>query len=176
MTIEEKIFYGQMVKFNEDEKFIESVILHFDTENENGWAAMSGSLDAFFARLAKSKKGVAGCYQHDTSILIGVWKDFVIENKALSAKLYFVETPFVKETVIPQVKAGILQGSSPSIAPIKDMWNSDKNIYEIIEGALCEISLVGLPADFRADIRQMKASLKQQENKQKDFELNLLTL
>ena len=166
MKNKEQIFYGKLVEVNEDNKFIKAIVLHFDKKNENAWRAMSGSLDAFLVRLSRSKKGVAACYQHDESILIGVWRDFEIENGVLMAKLFFVETPFVKDTVIPQVKAGILQGASPSISSLKSAYSEAENCQDILEGVLCEISLVGLPADLRADIIEMRAAIEAQEKKE----------
>ena len=163
MKKNEQIFYGKIVDINEEEKFIKSSILHFDKVNENRWRAMQGSLDAFLERLNRAKKGVAGCYQHDESLLIGVWRDFEVTDKELIGKLYFVDTPFVRDTVLPQVRAGILQGSSPTISPLQDSWNSGMNCWDIIEGVLCEVSLVGLPADLRADILEMRAKIEEKK-------------
>ena len=176
METKEQKFYGKIIGFEETEKYIESKILHFGVVNENRWTPMSGCLDAFFDRLNKSKKGVAACYQHDESLLIGVWRDFVVNGNELSGKLYFVETPFVKDTVIPQLKAGILQGASPTIATVRDSWNQSKNTWEILEGILCEISLVGLPADFKADVISMRASIEAKTRETENFDFDLLTL
>lgn len=167
-------YYAGDVRLNEDLKFIEANILHYDVANENKWRPLSGCLDSFFDRLNKSGKGVAACYQHDESKLIGVWKDFQTNDGVLSAKLYFVETPFVKETVLPQVQAGILQGASPTIASYKERYID--GIFDIVEGVLCEISLVGLPADFKADILKMSAKIEALEKEDNNFEINLLTL
>lgn len=174
MESNEQKYYGKIVNVNESEKYIESIILHFDTPNENRWMPMAGCLDAFLVRMAKAKKFVTACYQHDSSIVIGIWKDLTITGNTLTGKLFYVETDFVKGTVLPLLKAGALQGSSPSIAPIRDSWNNDKNIWEIVEGALCEISLVGLPADLKADILTIKASIEAQQKN--NFDFDLLTL
>ena len=167
-------YYSGDVRLNEDEKYIEMIVLHYDQPNENKWRPLSGCLDAFFERLNKSGKGVAACYQHDESKLIGVCRDFKTEAGVLSAKLYYVETPFVKDTVLPQVKAGILQGASPTIASYKENYKG--GVTDIIEGVLCEVSLVGLPADLEADILKMSAALAANENKEKEFEIRLLTI
>ena len=166
-------YYAGSISLNEDEKFIEAIVLHYDVPNENRWTPVSGCLDDFFARLNKSGKGVAACYQHDESQLIGVWRDFeVVDGNALKAKMYYVETPFVKDTVLPQVRAGILQGASPTIAPFK--VKAVNGIDEVIDGLLAEISLVGLPADFESEILKMSASLAAKEIEKNNFELNLL--
>ena len=166
-------YYAGSISLNEDEKYIEAIVLHYDVPNENRWAPVSGCLDDFFLRLGKTNKGVAACYQHDESQLIGVWRDFeVVDGNALKAKMYYVETPFVKDTVLPQVRAGILQGASPTIAPFK--VKTVKGIDEVYEGLLAEISLVGLPADFESEILKMSASLAAKEIEKNNFELNLL--
>ena len=166
-------YYAGSISLNEDEQFIEAIVLHYDVANENRWRPLSGCLDSFFARLNKSGKGVAACYQHDESQLIGVWRDFeVVDGNALKAKMYYVETPFVKDTVLPQVRAGILQGASPTIAPFR--VKTVNGIDEVIEGLLAEISLVGLPADFESEILKMSASLAAKEIEDNNFELNLL--
>jgi phage head maturation protease len=77
--------------------------------------------------------------------------------------------------VIPQLKSGTLQGASPTIAPIKDMWNDKNGIWEIVEGALCEVSLVGIPADLRADILTVQASIKAQQKQSDDFDIEILS-
>lgn len=178
MEAKEQKYYGRVVQINESEKYIECNILHFGTPNENRWMASVGCLDAFLARIAKAKKNIPACYQHDESIVIGVWKDLTITGDTLSGKLYYVETDFFKGTVLPLLMAGALQGASPTIAPISDTWNQDKNVWEIIEGVLCEVSLVGIPADLKADIIEFRAKIES-ENKDKqneDFEFELLTL
>lgn len=166
-------YYAGSISLNEDEKYIEAIVLHYDVPNENRWTPVSGCLDDFFSRLGKTNKGVAACYQHDESQLIGVWRDFeVVDGNALKAKMYYVETPFVKDTVLPQVRAGILQGASPTIAPFK--VKTVKGVDEVYEGLLAEISLVGLPADFESEILKMSASLAAKETEKNNFELNLL--
>lgn len=168
-------YYSGDVAFNEEGKYIQANILHYDVANENRWRPLSGCLDAFFERLNATGKGVAACYQHDESKLIGVWRDFETKDGVLSGKLYFVETPFVKDTVIPQVKAGILQGASPTIASLKDRYKD--GVVDIIEGVLCEVSLVGLPADFQADILKVAAKLESENTDllNINFEIDLLT-
>jgi len=167
-------YYSGDVRFNQDLKYIEAAILHYDVPNENKWRPVSGCLDAFFERLDKSGKGVAACYQHDEKQLIGVWRDFETKDNVLLGKLYYIETPFVKETVLPQLEAGILQGVSPSIASYKENYKA--GVIDVIEGVLCEISLVGLPADFEADILRMSAKLEVQAEKENNFEIDLLTI
>lgn len=168
-------YYSGDVAFNEEGKYIQANILHYDVANENRWRPLAGCLDAFFERLNEAGKGVAACYQHDESKLIGVWRDFETTDGVLSGKLYFVETPFVKDTVIPQVKAGILQGASPTIASLKDRYKD--GVVDIIEGVLCEVSLVGLPADFQADILKVAAKLEAENTDllNTNFEIDLLT-
>lgn len=67
-----------------------------------------------------------------------------------------------------------MQGASPTIAPIRDSWNPDNGLWEILEGVLCEISLVGIPADLKADIISVQASIKAQNKN--NFEIELLML
>ena len=174
MEIKQQTYFGKITNINESEKFIECNILHFDTANENRWMPVTGCLDAFLSRMEKAKKNVVACYQHDESIVIGTWKDLTITGNVLSGKLFYVETQFVKDTVLPLLKAGALQGASPSIAPIRDSWNDTTRTWEILEGVLCEVSLVGLPADLKADILTIQAKIQSQEKS--DFDFELLTL
>jgi HK97 family phage prohead protease len=168
-------YFGKVVSVNEGGKFVEAIILHFGVANENRWVAMEGSLDAFLARIAKAKKYIPACYQHDEENLIGQWREFEVSNGTLKAKLFLDDIPFVRDVVIPQLKSGTLQGASPTIAPIKDMWNDKNGIWEIVEGALCEVSLVGIPADLRADILTVQASIKAQQKQSDDFDIEILS-
>lgn len=170
----EQKYYGKISKFNEDERYVDSIILHFGASNENRWVPMVGCLDDFLIRIGKAKKFIPACYQHDENNLIGQWRNLEIVGDVLQGRLYLDDIPFVRDVVIPQLKSGTLQGSSPTVAPIRDSWNQDNGLWEIMEGALCEASLVGLPADLKADILQVQASIKAKQ--QNDFEFELLTL
>lgn len=167
-------YYAKIAAFDEKAKTVDVIVLHFGKPNENGWMPMVGCLDDFLARLAKAKKFIPACYQHDEENLIGQWRDIEIVGDTLKARLYLDDIPFVRDVVIPQLKSGTLQGASPTIAPIRDSYNRDSKMWEIMEGALCEISLVGLPADLKADILNVQASIKAQQKQ--DFEFELLTL
>ena len=178
--IKEQRYLGKVTKFNEVEKTVECIVLHFDKPNENYWMPEKGCLDNFLARLEKAKKNVPVCYQHDQNNLIGQMKDWSIKDGALYGTLYLDDIPFVREVVLVQLKSGTLQGSSPTIAPISDYWDDKNKVWAITEGALCEVSLVGLPADLKADILEYSAKLEsarvQNEDKEKEFEINLLTI
>ena len=167
-------YYAKIAAFNENEKTVDVIVLHFGKANENSWMPLVGCLDAFLVRIAKAKKFIPVCYQHDEDNLIGQFRDWEIIGDALKGKIYLDDIPFVRDVVIPQLKSGTLQGSSPTIAPVRDSWNNEKGLWEIIEGILCEISLVGLPADLKADILSIQASI-QAKNKE-DFDFDLLTL
>ena len=162
--MEEQKFYGSILSVDTEQKAVKASILHWGKVNENSWRAMAGSLDAFLSRIKDAGKGVAGCYQHDTTKLIGVWKDFEISKEELIATLYFADTPFVNEVVLPQLKAGVLQGASPTIIPVEKFINKTEACIDVLEGLLEEISLVGLPADLRADILEMRAKIEKQKN------------
>ena len=176
MKIENGIFYGSIQSFNEERRTVECIIMHYDVANENMWTAKAGAVDKFLERLKASNKGVSACYQHDEKTLIGKWTDFKSEDGKFTGTLHLSDTPFVNETVIPQLKDGTLQGASPSIYPRAGKWN-ENDIFEISEGVIGEISLVGLPADLGADILRFAAnvdSLKRQDKN--NFEINLLTI
>ena len=174
MDKKEDVFYGAIQGFDEEKKTVESIILHYDSPNENYWVAKAGSLDSFIERIKKAGKGVSACYQHDERVLIGKWNNFRVDGIALIGTLTLSDTPFVRDTVIPQLKEKTLQGSSPTISSISGMFDNETGIYAIVEGALCEISLVGLPADLEANITKVAAKIEQQ--KQENFEIELLTL
>jgi len=174
MEKKEQLYVGKVTGVNEDAKYVEAIILHFDEPNENFWRPLSGCLDAFLARIEKAGKHIPAYYQHDEKQLIGLWKELKIEGGVLSGRLYYDNIPFVNEVVLPQLRSGSLQGASPAISPIKDTWNKELNIWDIVTGALVEASLVGLPAGLNANILELRASLEAQDKN--DFEFDLLTL
>ena len=167
-------FYGAIAGFNEEKKTVEAIILHFDTPNENFWMAKSGCLNDFLERLKAANKGVAACYQHDDKILIGKWDNFRTEGQAFMGTLQLSDIPFVNETVIPQLKDGTLQGSSPTIGSNSGMWDNETGVFAIVDGVICEISLVGLPADLEANITKISAKIE--AHKKNNFDVDLLTL
>lgn len=166
-------YYAKIANFDEATKTVEVIVLHFGKANENGWMPMTGCLDAFLVRINKAKKFIPACYQHDDDNLIGQWRDIEIIGDALKAKCYLDDIPFVRDVVIPQLKSGTLQGASPTIAAIRDSYNRESGMWEIIEGVLCEISLVGIPADLKADILSIQASIQAKDKN--EFEFDLLT-
>lgn len=167
------VFYGAIKGFDEDKKTVESVILHYGVANENYWTAMPKSLDAFIARINKAGKGIAACYQHDERTLIGKWLDFRNEGTALIATLHLSDTPFVRDTVIPQLKDNTLQGSSPSIGASEGR-DGQGGVFEITVGAVGEISLVGLPADLEANILKVAANIEAKKRDMENFNIELL--
>lgn len=175
METKSQLFYGAVTKFDETQKTVKCNIMHFDTPNENWWSPVSGCLDNFFVKMAKAKKFVPAFYNHNLDgIAIGLWKELEVIGNVLVGTLYLSNIPFVNDTVIPQLKEGTLQGSSPTISTIKDSFDHEKNIWNIEEGFLIEASLVALPADFKADILEVRASIEAQQKN--DFEFDLLTL
>jgi HK97 family phage prohead protease len=174
MELQSQKYYAKIAGFDETAKTVDVIVLHFGKENENRWVPMVGCLDDFLTRINKAKKFIPACYQHDDENLIGQWRDIEIVGDTLKARLYLDDIPFVRDVVLPQLKSGTLQGASPTIAPIRDSWNPDNGAWEILEGVLCEISLVGIPADLKADIVSVQASIKAQNKN--NFEIELLTL
>ncbi len=173
--VKDQLYFGAITRFDEVAKTVTSNILHFDKPNENRWVALAGSLDAFLERLEKSKKFVPAFYQHKDDVVIGLWKELKIKDGVLFGTLHLSDIPFVRDVVIPQLKECTLQGASPTISAVDEGWNNKTNIWEIIEGVLCEASLVGLPADLKADILNVQASINAQKNSC-DFDFDLLTL
>ena len=167
----EQKYYAKIAAFNEEGKYVDAIILHFDQANENGWMPKAGCLDAFLARVQEAAKFIPAYYDHGTT-LIGQWRDLEIVEGTLKGRLYLDNTTFVRETVLDQLKSGSLQGASPTISAENAINNN--GIIEISVGKLAEASLVALPADFGANILTMKASIEA-KNKQ-DFEIELLTL
>jgi phage head maturation protease len=167
------IFYGSIVSFDKEKRTAEYKIMHYGIPNENGWTASAGSVDKFLERLKKANKGVSACYQHDEKVLIGKWNNFREENGAFIGTIYLSNTPFVNDTVLPQIEDGTLQGASPTIYPRDGYWDAD--IFTIIEGVIGEISLVGLPADLDADLIKFAANIDSLKNNN-NFEVNLLTI
>lgn len=175
MEVKKQLYIGAVTKFDENQKTVTANILHFDVANENAWMPKAGCLDAFFVKLTKAKKYAPAFYNHNIDgQAIGLWKNLEIVGSVLVGTLYLTDTPFVRDVIIPQLKDGTIQGASPTICPIQDSYDRDNNIWEIIEGFMLEASLVPLPADFKADILEVRASVEA-KNKS-DFEFELLTL
>lgn len=178
MENKEQKYYGSITGLDSENKYVDAIILHFDKANENGWVPMSGCLDEFFDRAKSAGKDIPACYQHNDDLLIGQWRELKIEGGILSGRLYLDDIPFVRDTVIPQLKSGTIQGASPTIAPLSEFYNKSTDNYEVNAGVLCEISLVGIPADLKADITEMRAKIEAEKNKKDktDFEFELLIL
>ena len=175
METNNQYFFGSVAKFDEVQKTVKCNIMHFDTPNENLWSPVTGCLDDYFVKMAKAKKYVPAFLNHDLDGLgIGLWKELEVVGNVLVGTLYLSDIPLVRETVIPQLKEGTLQGASPTILTIEESYDRENNIWNIIKGFLIEASLVYLPADFKADVLQVQASVsaKQKEN----FDFELLTL
>lgn len=167
------IFYGAIKSFDREKRTADYIILHYDRANENMWTASAGAFTDFFERLKQSNKGISACYQHDERQLIGKWDNFRDDDGALIGTIYLSNTPFVNDTVIPQIEDGTLQGSSPTAYPRQGSWKGD--VFVISEAVIGEISLVGLPADLDADLIKFAASIDKLKGIG-NFEIDLLTI
>ena len=175
MENKNQYFFGAVSKFDEIQKTVKCNILHFDTPNENMWSPVAGCLDMYFVKMAKAKKFVPAFYNHNLDgIAIGLWKELEVIGNILVGTLYLSDIPFVRDTVIPQLKEGTLQGASPTISSIEESYDRENNVCNIITGFLIEASLVALPADFKADILNVQASI--QAKHKNELDIDLLTL
>lgn len=169
-----QLFYGKMLSVDPEGKYADFIILHYGKSNENRWRPIAGCLASFLERIARAKKNIPACYQHDERQLVGHWENLVSSDDDLRGRLMFDDIPFVREVVLPQLKSGTLQGASPTISAIQDTYNRKDEVWDVIEGVLVEASVVGLPADLKADVLELKASVQAREKE--NFEIELLTI
>jgi len=96
-------------------------------------------------------------FNHDMGQPIGVTTELKSTKDGLiiSAKLPKDDT-FVKNRIIPQMKAGSLKSLSIGFMPNNDKIDYNDGIRVFKEIELLEISIVAIPANKNADITQMK--------------------
>ena len=159
-------------------KYVDVIVLHYDVPNDNAWTPIKGCLDEDIKTLEEENMHVPAMYNHNGAmVMIGRCKEFSTQNNALMARIYLDDIPPVNEIVIPQLKSKTIQGASPTISAIEARRNKDTKNIDVHIGKLAEISLVGRPADLKAKILNLNASLSEQQSQQEnDFDFELLTL
>lgn len=105
----------------------------------------------------QGKRKVKMLHEHERSKPIGVWDELKETPEGLFARGHLLtELASAKETLI-LLKAGLLDSMSIGFLTVKDSYNTDTKVRELIEVKLFEVSLVLFPAQEGALISSVKA-------------------
>lgn len=131
----------------------------------SGYGSVFGNVDlgrdvvmaGAFAKCLERKSPIKMLWQHDANMPIGVWSSIKEDSYGLlmQGKLPKNDT-FVSGRVVPQLKAGSLDGLSIGYY-VQDFF-LDNNIRYIKEADLVETSIVTFPMNPAAVIHSMKAA------------------
>lgn len=164
-----------MIEFNVKENLIEDDE-YFTIE---GYASKFGGVDSYndtvmkgaFEESIKNKpQGVPGLYQHNSSRPVGMFNELSEDMIGLRVKCKLPKSdPFVKDTLIPQIKCGAIQGLSIGYRTIEELYNRESGINTLIKVDLKEISFVTFPADEKAIITSVKKDVEGKVSKKDAF-------
>ena len=134
-----------------------------DTRTIEGFASVFNNIDSYkdivmpgaFAK-SLAKRIPVMLWQHNSEQPIGVWDDFMEQEKGL----------FIKGTILPTqlgndaytlAKAKAIKGMSIGYSPIKWEFDEKKGVRLLKEVDLWEVSLVTFPANEKAQITRVKS-------------------
>ena len=134
-----------------------------DTRTIEGFASVFNNIDSYkdivmpgaFAK-SLAKRIPVMLWQHNSEQPIGVWDDFMEQEKGL----------FIKGTILPTqlgndaytlAKAKAIKGMSIGYSPIKWEFDDKKGVRKLTEVDLWEVSLVTFPANEKAQITRVKS-------------------
>jgi uncharacterized protein len=146
-----RLSFALEVKADDDARTIEGFASVFNNVDSYSDIVMPG---AFTKSL--SKRTPVMLWQHNSDQPIGVWDDFMEQEKGL----------FIKGTVLPTqlgndaytlAKAKAIKGMSIGYSPIKWEMDDKKGVRKLSEVDLWEVSLVTFPANEKAQITRVKS-------------------
>ena len=119
----------------------------------------------------KSISAVKMLYQHDPSKPIGVWQQIEEDKKGLkvTGKL-LLSVEKAKETY-ELMKAGVIDSLSIGYRTVKDAFDTTKNVRQLLELDLWEISCVTFPMNPGATVDQVKEVLHMPTRKELEAHL-----
>jgi HK97 family phage prohead protease len=146
-----RLSFALEVKADDDARTVEGFASVFNNVDHHSDIVMPG---AFAKSLAKRTPVML--WQHNTDQPIGVWDDFMEQEKGL----------FIKGTILPTqlgndaytlAKAKAIRGMSIGYSATKWEFDDKKGVRKLTEVELYEVSLVTFPANERATITRVKS-------------------
>lgn len=128
-----------------------------------GDVVVEGAFSKTLNQGGRNGNGIAMLWQHNSSEPIGVWTSLIEDAKGLAVEGKLeIESEFGKR-VYALMKMGALKGLSIGYNAIKWLYDKEKEIRDLLEIALWEISPVTFPANIGATITGVK-SIEQAKN------------
>lgn len=146
-----RLSFALEVKADDDARTIEGFASVFNNIDSYSDVVMPGA----FAK-SLSKRVPVMLWQHNSDQPIGVWDDFMEQEKGL----------FIKGTILPTqlgndaytlAKAKAIKGMSIGYSPLKWEIDDKKGVRKLTEVDLWEVSLVTFPANEKAQITRVKS-------------------
>lgn len=134
---------------------IEGYACHYDTRNHNYEIVTADSFTEFLNELSKDGLKPVFTYNHNCDIVIGGWDEFSSDKDGLFVKGHInTDVAYVRDNLLPLIEGGDLNHLSTE-GWADGYWDEKREAYVCESFMLTAISLVALPADFKA-----KAELK----------------
>ncbi len=126
----------------------------FNVPNEFDEIVLPGAFKKTLSR--HPKKRVKMLRQHQQREIVGIWQKIVEDDVGLAVKgKLLTELSIAKESLI-LMKEGALDSLSIGFRTIKDSFNTETKMRELMELQLFEISLVAIPAQLGALITSVR--------------------
>ena len=139
------------VKADDDARTVEGFASVFNNVDSYSDIVMPG---AFTKSLGKRMPVML--WQHNDSQPIGVWDDFMEQDKGLLVKGRLLPTQLGNDAYT-LVKAKAIKGMSIGYTPVKWEFDDKKGVRRLTEVDLWEVSLVTFPANDKATITRVKS-------------------
>lgn len=146
-----RLSFALEVKAEDDARTIEGFASVFNNVDSHSDIVMPG---AFTKSLGKRMPVML--WQHNTDQPVGVWDDFMEQDKGLFMKGSVLPTQLGNDAYI-LAKAKAIKGLSIGYTPVKWEFDDKKGVRKLTEVELWEVSLVTFPANEKAQITRVKS-------------------
>lgn len=142
----------------QDDGFFSGYCSVFDVEDSYGDVVKKGAFLNSLNKWQNKGKMPPVLWQHSRGEVIGIWTKLVEDEKGLygEGRLLIDDVAKAKE-VHALIKAGAVDGLSIGFYTKKWAYDQEKDIMELLEIDLKEISIVTFPANEESTVAQVKA-------------------
>jgi len=138
--------------------YFEGYASTFGNVDEGGDKVKSGAFAKTIDSWAKKAKKLPVLWQHDTKMPLGVYPEMREDSNGLFVKGCMPKSDtFVSGRVIPQMKVGSVADMSIGYYAIDFDYEDGGRIRNLKQLELCEVSLVTMPMNTRANVTSMKS-------------------
>lgn len=147
------LFRSEQVTEDEDGLHFSATLKNFTRPNSNGELAEPTAYDEFVSSYyGENGYQLPLCLQHDEHNIIGCVTELSRDEETMTCRAVVLKSAPNYAYIVELVKRGILGGVSDGSLVVGD-FDEKTEIFHVRKGAICEVSLVTVPAEIEAGVK-----------------------